>query len=438
MYVRFWGTRGSLATPGAGTVRYGGNTSCVELYTSRGTLLILDCGSGARELGLSLMSRGSPVAAAILIGHTHWDHIQGFPFFAPVFAATSRFDIYAPSGGDVQLADVLAGQMEYQYFPVSIEQLGADISFHDLGEDQFTVGDAIVQTHYLNHTAVCLGYRITAGGRTVVYATDHEPHARSMLHGELNRNQGAVIHAGDRAHVEFLRGADLLIHDAQFTDAEYPARVGWGHSTMEYATDIAIEAGVTRLALFHHDPGHDDSFLESAVLRCQARARAQGSSLQVSGAAEGTSIDLPESVVTAVRPKRPRPLKVQREAQILIVDDDADVRELLHAALEKQGYQILEASTGSEALTLAAKRSLDLVLLDVMMPDMDGYTVCRIMRSTPNTQDVPIVMLTGLTDESRIQEAFALGATDFMAKPFAVAQVRARVQSWLLRRRDTN
>ena len=144
------------------TLRYGGNTSCVELRTRAGTLIVFDCGTGARALGLSLLARGEPISGAMLLGHSHWDHIQGFPFFGPAFAPGNAFTIYAPTGGDKQLSEVLAGQMEYTYFPVRLDQLKAQIDFHDLGEDTFTIGDATVQAQYLNHTALTLGYRVTA------------------------------------------------------------------------------------------------------------------------------------------------------------------------------------------------------------------------------------------------------------------------------------
>src|SRR5919204_616064 len=212
MHVRFWGTRGSLATPGQTTLRYGGNNSCVEVRTDDGTLLIFDCGTGARALGVSLLkSADSPIRGSILLGHSHWDHIQGFPFFGPIFVPGNEFTIYAPTGGDRKLAEVLAGQMEYTYFPVSLDQLQASIEFHDLGEDTFQVGEITVRTQYLNHTALTLGYRVSVGGMAVVYATDHEPHAPVFWHTDPASGQRSVVHQGDQRHVEFLAEADLVI-----------------------------------------------------------------------------------------------------------------------------------------------------------------------------------------------------------------------------------
>ena len=178
MDVRFWGTRGSMAKPGPTTLRYGGNTSCVEVRGDDGTLIVLDCGTGAHGLGQALTSAGAPRCDGhLLITHTHWDHIQGFPFFAPLFVAGNTWDIYAPGAIGQQLERTLAGQMEYNYFPVTLAQLGATIRFHNLAEGQFAVGGVHVTTQYLNHPALALGYRLQSGGQVVVYSADHEPHA---------------------------------------------------------------------------------------------------------------------------------------------------------------------------------------------------------------------------------------------------------------------
>ncbi|MGH7299217.1 MAG: MBL fold metallo-hydrolase, partial [Candidatus Rokuibacteriota bacterium] len=245
MRIRFWGTRGSLAKPGRTTLRYGGNTSCVEVQTAAGTLIVLDCGTGAHGLGLALTaSGGHPVHGHLMITHTHWDHIQGFPFFGPLFVPGNEWDIYAPGGLGPQLEKVLAGQMECTYFPITLGQLAATIRYHDLVEGGFAIGDARVVTRYLNHPALTLGYRLEAGAVAIVYSVDHEPHA--LHHASSEGAGGPLVHEEDRRHVEFLAGADLVVHDAQFTIEEYHQKVGWGHTPAESAVDYAVAAGVKR------------------------------------------------------------------------------------------------------------------------------------------------------------------------------------------------
>jgi len=228
MRVRFWGTRGSLAKPGPTTLRYGGNTACVEVRAADGTLIVLDCGTGAHELGQALVQSGErPLKGHLLISHTHWDHIQGFPFFSPLFVPGNEWDIYAPGGIGQRLENTLSGQMEYTYFPVTLGQLGATIRFHDLMERTHRIGGVSVTARYLNHPAVVLGYRLESDGATLVYATDHEPHGapaepEAVASGSTTStgspgSMGMPVHDEDRRHVEFMRDADLVVHDGQYT-----------------------------------------------------------------------------------------------------------------------------------------------------------------------------------------------------------------------------
>jgi phosphoribosyl 1,2-cyclic phosphodiesterase len=284
MRVRFWGTRGSVPTPGPTTVRYGGNTACVEVRTQAGTFFVFDSGTGIRELGLHLMRQGQPVQAHLMLGHTHWDHISGFPFFTPVFVRGNQVTIYGARDLDRSLRDVLAGQMHYTYFPVPLGDLQADITFTELEEGSLQVQDATIRTHYLNHTAVCLGYRVEADGVALAYITDHEPY------GPLKDDTG-FVHGGDRRLVEFVRGVDLLIQDAQYTPEEYLERRGWGHGSTDYVTDVAIGAGAQRLALFHHEPTHADDEVDRMVAYARKRAVERGcANLEVFAAAEGAEL----------------------------------------------------------------------------------------------------------------------------------------------------
>jgi len=344
----------------------------------------------------------------------------------------SQFRIHAPGGGDKRLGDVLAGQMEYAYFPVRLDQLQASIEFKEIGEDTFTVREAQVTTQYLNHTAVTLGYRVEAGGVTVVYATDHEPHIRDLRrsNGTL---KGEVLHPGDMRHINFLDGADLVIHDAQYCEEEYGDKIGWGHSTVEYATDVAAAAGVKRLVLFHHDPSHGDDFLSRLVDRCRARLHDLGSKMELLAAEEGGVLEIAENRrVTPPLPANVHPVR-PASARILIVDNERNDQELIVATLEDEGYELMIVDSGEDALNRAFDKSPDLVVLDVAMPGMDGREVCRKLREDSRTRSIPILMLTAAAAEADVAAGFQWGATDYMTKPFAPSQFRARVRSWLLR-----
>ena len=294
MRVHFWGTRGSVPAPGSATTRFGGNTSCVEVLAVDGTCVVLDCGTGARELGLALLAAGPP-PIHLLLTHTHWDHIQGFPFFAPAYLPGTILNVYATSGLERTLEEALAGQMQHTYFPVRLSELRAQIAVHEVGEGTFSLGGITIHTQYLNHTAPCLGYHLEAGGGSIVYATDHEPF---WWEGPPVAPAQRLLHPGDRRYLEWLAGADLVIHDAQYTDVEYPAKRSWGHASVEYATDLAILAGVKRLVLSHHDPTRTDQMVGRLVQRMRRRARQCGSNLDVIAAAEGVDLELPEMATT--------------------------------------------------------------------------------------------------------------------------------------------
>jgi len=435
MDVRFWGTRGSLAKPGPTTLRYGGNTSCVEVRGADGTLIVLDCGTGAHGLGHALTADGqSACSGHLMISHTHWDHIQGFPFFAPLFIAGNAWDIYAPGALGQQLERTLAGQMEYSYFPVTLAQLGATIRFHDLAEGSFTAGPVRVVTQYLNHPALTLGYRLESGGVVVVYSVDHEPHAPNPA----ARRDGAAMHAEDRRHVAFLADADLVIHDAQYTLDEYPQKTGWGHTPAEWAVDYAIAARARRLALFHHDPLRHDDAIDRLVRVCRDRAVAAGSALEVFGACESERLHLLERDADERSTDAPlRPSMKAGPLTILVADDDPTIVRLLTLALEPDGFRVVTANDGKTALDRARAERPALILLDWQMPGADGIEVTRALRGErdPALREVPVVLITAQSGADNTATGFTAGVTDYLTKPFRAAHVRARVQAWLLRSR---
>jgi CheY-like chemotaxis protein/phosphoribosyl 1,2-cyclic phosphodiesterase len=437
MNVRFWGTRGSMAKPGPTTLRYGGNTSCVEARSVDGTLVVLDCGTGAHGLGQALMAAGQPACNGhLMITHTHWDHIQGFPFFAPLFVPGNTWDIYAPGALGQQLERTLAGQMEYNYFPVTLAQLGATTRYHDLVEGHFAVGGVRVVTRYLNHPALTLGYRLESGGVVLAYSVDHEPHAPNPV---ARRAGEPPMHAEDRRHVEFLADADLVIHDAQYTLEEYPQKTGWGHTPAEWAVDYAVAAGVKRLALFHHDPLRSDDAIDRLVEACRCRASAAGSPLDVFAAAEGQELHLLERDTTVSATEAPPgPTLTSGPLTILVADDDPTIVRLLTLALDPDGFRVVTASDGKTALDRARRERPALILLDWEMPAADGIEVTRALRRDPDAalRDVPVVLITAQSGPDNAAAGFAAGVTDYLTKPFRPAHVRARVHAWLLRRRS--
>jgi phosphoribosyl 1,2-cyclic phosphodiesterase len=292
MWVRFWGTRGSIPAPGPFTLRYGGNTTCVEVRTASDTLLVFDCGSGARALGASLMSGERspapehPLRGHLFLSHFHWDHIQGMPFFTPLYAEGGEWHVYGPRPGAMSLREALALQMSPPFFPISLESLGSRLCFHELGEGVFAIGDVRVASQFLNHPGPTLGYRIEADGVAVVYVCDHEPHG-SPIHSSTQ-----VLEDGDLRHIAFLDGADLVIHDAQYMGREFEQRRGWGHSVGEYVIEVCRRAGVRRVALTHHDPTRTDAMIEASVEELRRRYGGSASPLEIFAAAEGDQIEL--------------------------------------------------------------------------------------------------------------------------------------------------
>jgi CheY-like chemotaxis protein/phosphoribosyl 1,2-cyclic phosphodiesterase len=405
----------------------------VEVVTAGGRRVIFDCGTGARPLGAHLMATAAkPIEAAILLSHTHWDHIQGFPFFVPLFVPGNRFTVVGPKGANATLPEVLAGQMEYTYFPVELGQMGASIEYRDITEGTADLGDVRISGQLSNHPAITMGYRIEADGASLLYLCDHEPYWEPLWHSEAEPGKlESILHEGDRRHAAFMQNADVVIHDAQYTPEEYPAKKNWGHSTWTYVTQIAAAAGVKRLFLTHHDPSHSDEFLLEIEDRSQELVRSIGSNLQVSCAREGfeETCENARAARTAVNEIRNGRAKHSESLLVLVVDDDEDLRLLARKALIRGGHEVLEAESGEEGLQIVESRRPHLLLLDLIMPGMDGFEVLKQLRSTEFGRTLPVIVLTAMGDEESARASFESGATDFLAKPFTPPQLDARVRS---------
>jgi phosphoribosyl 1,2-cyclic phosphodiesterase len=294
MRVTFWGTRGSIATPGAGTTIYGGNTSCVEVRCGT-EIFVFDAGTGIRPFGLALTREFEhrPLTLHLFISHTHWDHIQGFPFFTPAYLPTTTIHIYGSAGQGRPLEKVLRGQMDADYFPVALGDMRSALHVHEFKGKPFQIGDVTVAAQYLNHPGMTLGYRLNHEGKSVVFATDNEPYEHTLSHlgqrGQDGRNFGQQL---DTEFVQFIAGADLYIGEAQYTDQEYPARIGWGHSAISATVEVALAAQVRSLAFFHHDPLHDDPMVTAMAESANRLIEARGSVLHCFAAREGQVLEL--------------------------------------------------------------------------------------------------------------------------------------------------
>jgi phosphoribosyl 1,2-cyclic phosphodiesterase len=281
--VTFWGTRGSIPTPGPDTARYGGNTPCLSVEGPAGDLVILDAGTGIRKLGRLLEQTGETgLRAEILLSHTHWDHIQGLPFFAPFFRPGNQITIRGAPQGGVPLADILRQQMHPIVFPVPLDAVAADLAVEHVEEGSFEIGEFRVDALRIRHPGTALAYRLhpRSNGLAIVYVTDNEL--------DTSRDYGEGPHWHDR-FLEFVAKADLLVHDAMYTPEQIVQFAGWGHSSYAEAVGLAREAGVRRLVLFHHSPEHSDQDLDEIAARARAEA---GDVVEVFAAQEGLTLTL--------------------------------------------------------------------------------------------------------------------------------------------------
>jgi phosphoribosyl 1,2-cyclic phosphodiesterase len=258
-------------------VRYGGNTTCVEVRHGR-DLIILDAGTGLRKLGQSLLAefKRGPLNLSLLLSHTHWDHIQGLPFFAPIYETRCRLHILGSEGARKNLVAAITGQMESTYFPVPFSRLPSNIEIEELNDFSFSIGQFLIRAHRANHPGATVGYRLLSPNGVVCFFPDTEPH------------QGG----DDREMIEFIRDADVLILDSQYSLAEYQKHVGWGHGCVDESVALALKAGVKKLVLFHHDPDHDDRTIDAFLKHARALVKKQHGKLKVEAAREGMTIQI--------------------------------------------------------------------------------------------------------------------------------------------------
>lgn len=275
MQITFYGVRGSTPCPTEGNRRYGGNTSCVAVEAEGHAPLVFDLGTGLRIWGETLALDGSFHGHA-LVTHVHWDHVQGLPFFVPVLAAGASLDVYGPPPPDGTLEQCFKTFVAPPYFPVCIDELPGSITFHDVTDSDMAVGDAKVMIRTVPHTGLTNGYRVEQDGAVVTYISDHQ----MPIDGSMDIADSVL---------ELCDGADLLIHDSQYTPDEFTQKAHWGHCTVDYAVHVAREAGVRQLALFHHDPSHDDDIVDCLLAGAQAMA---GDDFEVIAAAEQTTVVL--------------------------------------------------------------------------------------------------------------------------------------------------
>jgi phosphoribosyl 1,2-cyclic phosphodiesterase len=293
--LKFWGVRGSLPTPGSETAFYGGNTACVEIR-AQNEIIILDAGTGIRPLGVALDAEFNkqPVNVTLLISHTHWDHIQGFPFFLPAYNPKNRIRILGFEGARQGLHNILSAQMESSYFPISMKEMPSHISIEELKDVDFNIGPVKVQAEFLNHPGICIGYRIFTPNGSISYLTDVELFERQRAKKEPKPTEEEINYARqqDERLIRFTEGSEILILDAQYDAAEYESHVGWGHSCVDDSVEFALQAKVKRLFLFHHDPEHNDEKISRLVAHAREIVAQKKGDLIVEAAREGLEITL--------------------------------------------------------------------------------------------------------------------------------------------------
>jgi phosphoribosyl 1,2-cyclic phosphodiesterase len=289
MFVTFWGTRGSISTPGRITEKYGGNTPCVSVRYDD-TQIIFDAGTGIRNLGIELLEEikrdENPTLLHLFLSHTHWDHIQGLPFFLPSYHKNTKLIIYGSHRKERFLASILKEQMDFDYFPVSMSSFAADISIREMDDKVMQIGPLVIGwQEQVYHPGGSVRYKIGINGSKIVYATDVELNRifDNLKGNETNENLA-------REYMDFIRDADLLIADAQYTEDEYTEKVGWGHSSVSVLLETAFKSNVKQLAVFHHDPQHSDQFLDDLWMGTRSKYSSNERKMDVFWAREGMTL----------------------------------------------------------------------------------------------------------------------------------------------------
>lgn len=292
MIIKFWGTRGSIPTPGLKTIKYGGNTSCIEIETD-GLTLIFDAGTGIRELGNLMLEeyKNKPIVGHIFISHTHWDHIQGIPFFLPAYQLKNEFTFYGPKGTELGIENLLKRQMEKDFFPVPLSEMKANLKFVDK-RSEIIINKTRINFQRVNHPGLTYAHKVESEGRIVVYTSDNEPNFKKIKKIVKGEEKVVIDKKLDMELIEFVKNADVLICDSQYTPEEYELKAGWGHGTFEDAVNLAIEGNVKQLVLFHYDPTYSDELIDGIVRSAKKLVRSKNVKLICIPAKEGLKIKI--------------------------------------------------------------------------------------------------------------------------------------------------
>ena len=284
IHVDFWGVRGSVPSPGPNTTRYGGNTSCISI-TLGNKILILDAGTGIRNLGGSIIKQPD-LEIFVIITHTHWDHIQGFPFFVPAYVPGFKIDIYGAEGFGKNLEALFKGQLDRDYFPAQLEDMQAELNFKTLTHDPISINGTVVSWEYSHHPGATVGYKIEVDGATLAWFPDNE-----FIQGYIGPPDDLTIESdivlSHKPVIDFLSGVDILIHEAQYTLDEYRSKIGWGHSSVSNACLLMKLAGIRRWIITHHDPLHDDLALDQKLKTTKQLLKQLAHKIEVSHGFDG-------------------------------------------------------------------------------------------------------------------------------------------------------